>query len=237
MTYSSGIHLPPLRGINKIIIIVIVVSFITISILNAVGVNLTGTLSLSGHTALKGHIYQFISYPLVSHSLLEVIFHSMIFWFIGDELENIWGQRRYLIFLGASFFIAGIIYALVEFFSGAYAPLSGTNGVVSSLCLAYAILFPDRIFSFMMLFPVKAKYFCMILIGMSLFNLFLSAHKLQALGHLLAMGVAFGTLIVMTKAKSLKSGSTRPWLKRKKKGHLHLVKDDDQESGSSKYWH
>lgn len=237
MNQSSGIHLPPFRGVNKIIIIVMVASFVLTSFLSAVGLNLTSILSLSGHMALKGHIYQFITYPLVSNSLLGVVFHSMVFWFIGDELEKIWGRRRYLLFLGASFFIAGLIYAPIEFFSGAFSPLSGTNGMVSSLCLAYAVLFPDRIFSFMMVFPVKAKYFCMILVAMSLFNLLLSAHKLQALGHLLAMGVAFGTMIAMTKFNFLKLERPLKKLKKKKKNHLQLVKGESEDEKPPKYWH
>jgi len=231
MSYSSGLHLPPLRGTNKLIIIILVGIFLLTSILSAAGVNLAHVFSLSGHTALKGHIYQFFTYPFYTHSLLEIIFHSMIFWFLGDELEQLWGKKKYITFLVSVFLITGFFYSIIEFSSGVFAPLSGVNGLVSSLCLAYAILFPDRIFSFMMLFPVKAKYFCMILIGMSVFNLFLSARKMEAMGHLMALGVAFATMMWMSRSKKLNA----PALKKKKANHLKLVKDEADEK-TPKYW-
>ena len=59
------------------------------------------------------------------------------------------------------------------FFSGSPVfsfPLVGLSGIVSSLCVAYAVIFPDRVFSFMMIIPIKARYFCMILVAISLYQ-------------------------------------------------------------------
>ena len=152
-----NVQVPKITHINKILIITIVAFFLLQSVLKNSGIFPSLYLGLSATGAANGHIYQLLTYPMMARGLMEVLFNCILLWFIGSELENIWGKRRYIKFLFSVIIGAGLIYLLISliFFSGNLAvPLTGFSGVVNSLLLAYAILFPQRIFTFMLIFPI-----------------------------------------------------------------------------------
>jgi len=172
----SQIYLPKLTPINKLLIIISSAFFILeFALEKMTAFPLGGMLGLSASHFLGGHIYSLITYPFISHSLLEVILNSLMLWLMGSEFETNWGRKRYINFLLSVVIGGGLLYLAISaiFFQGTAIytyPLVGLAGIVSSLCVAYAVIFPDRIFSFMMVIPVKAKYFSMILVAISLFQ-------------------------------------------------------------------
>jgi membrane associated rhomboid family serine protease len=217
------------------------VIFLLSSILKASGVaNLVSLLGLSPAMFFSGHIYEIFTYPFIASGIFDVLFNGLLLWFIGSELESQWGMRRYIYFLLTCTIGSGIIYLLVSslFLSGenlfSY-PLYGMHGAGSALCLAYAVLYPDRIFTFMLIFPMKAKYFCMILIGMLLFNGFFTPAKVLAWGHLGAMAFGYGWMMLISsqKWKSMNTPSM-PKKRPKSKANLRIVEDDDEKP--PKYW-
>lgn len=261
MNQGYQIHMPNLGFVNKVLIILSVTFFVIESILTKMsGISLIPYFGLSAGTFSKGFIWQLVTYPLFGRGLLEVVFGCLLLWFIGCGLEDIWGRKRYLWFLIFSTVGAGIIYLATSFlfFGGSpvyFLSLTGLAGVTASLCLAYAILFPDQTFTFMLLFPMKAKYFCAILIGMSLYQGFFSPSGALAWGHL--GGMAFGYLYMfMVAHPSFRtwvpggvvpkggSGSGKkefvdPWsakARKKKKNHLSLVEEEDDDD-KPKYLH
>lgn len=265
MNQGYKIHMPSLSFVNKVLIILSVTFFVIESILTKMsGISLIPFFGLSAGTFSKGFVWQLITYPLFGRGLLEVVFGCLLLWFIGCSLEDIWGRKRYLSFLLFSTVGAGLIYLLVSFLFFAGSPvyflsLTGLAGVTSALCLAYAVLFPDQTFTFMLLFPMKAKYFCAILIAMSLYQGFFSPSGAMAWGHL--GGMAFGYLYMfmvahpnlrryvpggVTGGSSGGSGSRKdfvdPWsakARKKRKSHLSLVDDDkkDDDDNKPKYLH
>ncbi len=263
----NQIMLPTLTRINKGIIIISAFLFIVSSILIKLsGVNLFSILGLSAEGFFKGHVWQLLTYPFISRGIMEVIFNCIMMWFIGSELERTWGQRRYIFFLLFSWVGSGLIYLLVSslfFSSGPVYSLSltGLAGASSALCLAYAILYPDREFTFMLIFPMKAKYFCGILIIMSLYQGIFTATGALAWGHLGAMffGYLYMYLVSHPYFKSITPGgrlseskgkkssgkkSENPWSlgalkskKAKKKSHLSLVEEEKESDDPPKYLH
>ena len=242
---QAGMQVPPLGKVNKIIIGATIGLFILSSILEKTsGVSLTSQLGLSFSSFFSGHIYQLFTYPWMSHGLISVIFNSLILWFLGSEFESSWGFRRYLYFIVFSAVGGGIIFLIVGMilFQGggvvANFPLSGLSGVCSALCLAYAIINPDRMFTFMLLFPMKAKYFCMILIGIELYQGFFSPAAVLSWGHLGTMGAGYGMLLLFSRKSISAPGFLKNIKKQKrvpKNSHLKIVKDDDEDD-SPKYF-
>ncbi len=240
---QSQIHIPTLTKVNKIILIVMGVLFILSSILKASGgIGLVSYLGLSPAMFFSGHIYEIATYPFIASGVFDILFNGLLLWFIGSELESQWGATRYIAFLTTSTIGAGIIYLLVStlFLSGSGLfgyPLYGMHGAGSALCLAYAVLYPDRIFTFMLIFPMRAKYFCMILVGMLLFNGFFTPGKVLAWGHLGAMAFGYGWmhLIASPKWKKFTSDQEKKQkMRSKSKANLRIVKDDDEKP--PKYW-
>ena len=231
---------PPLTKINKVILIATGACFLTASILQAIGAfSLISFLGLSSNGLFHGLIYQLLTYPFVEVNFMSFLFNSLVVWFIGSELERQWGQKIYLRFLLLSVLGVGLVYALVNlmFFFGTpvyFQSLHGLTGINFALLVAYAMLYPDRQMSMMMIFPMKARTFCLILAGIEAYMTIFTSFT-TSWAHLLAMGIAFVIIHFQTNPliKKALNATWKPSPK-KKKGHLYVVKDEEQKP--PKYW-
>jgi membrane associated rhomboid family serine protease len=232
---------PSMSRFNKGLLIAVGVMFILHSILSSTGVtsSLPAILGLSSTGVFSGLIFQIVTYPFINVSLMGLLFEALLIWFLGSELESRWGTKTYIQFFAASVIGAAIIYLILSatvFSSFAAAvPLIGLAGFGHALCLAYAIIYPDRQFLFMFIFPMKAKWFCALMVGILLYSGIFSQGSKSAWGHLAAMLV--GYLFLHFKARGLaksRSGGDGPyhpvnnWLKsREAKKRQKRVKDSD----------
>lgn len=240
------IYLPRLTKINKTIIIASVALFVLNAILGKfASFSLVTILGVSLDGVKSGMVHQLITYPLLGNGIFEVVLNCLMLWLMGSEFETSWGVKRYLTFLlavvlGAAFLTLGIAALFpgpMQSFS-----LTGLSGVVTSLCVAYAFLYPDRLFSFMMVFPVKAKIFCLILAGISLYQGFFTLYAIGAWSQLGAMAMGFLYMYWTTKqsqGRISRGGQTMErWGKSKKsKANLTIVRDDGENNDKPKYWH
>lgn len=245
MDGNSQIYLPRLSRINKTLIIVVAALFILEIILQkSSGLNLSGWLGLSAAHFFSGHLYSVVTYPLLSNSIIEVILNCLMLWLMGSEFEESWGPKRYISFLLTVVIGGGLLYLGINalFFQGHAVfnfPLTGLSGIVSSLCVAYAVIFPDRVFSFMMVIPVKARYFCWILVVISLFQGISGPMYAGTWGQLGGIVAAYLFMVVVShrnfKMLSQKVGQMTQLKKsRKGKAKLTIVKDDNDVP--PKYW-
>jgi membrane associated rhomboid family serine protease len=229
---------PPLSKTNKVILVASGVCFIAFSILKAVGAfNLVAILGLSPAGLMSGMVFQLLTYPFVETSLMGFLFNALIVWFIGSELEKQWGSKIYMRFLLINVIGVGVIYAIVNFlFMGGMThgiSLHGLSGINFAMLMAYALLYPDRQMSMMMIFPMKARTFCWILAGieayMALFSNFAASWA-----HLLAMGISYLIIRFQTQPLVRKALNASFESKKRSKTHLYVVKDEDQKP--PKYW-
>ena len=187
---------PVLSKVNKLILIITGICFLVASILKAIGaVSLVQLLGLSADGLFHGLIYKLFTYPFVEVQLMNFIFNGLIIWFIGSELETSWGQKVYIRFLLLTVMGAGLMFSLLSliFFFGTpvyYSGLHGLSGINFALLIAYSLLYPNRQMAFMMIFPMNAKTFCWILVGIEAYLAVFSSLQ-SSWGHLLAMGMSF----------------------------------------------
>jgi membrane associated rhomboid family serine protease len=245
MNGQAQISLPRLSLINKILIMTTSLLFVIDFIFNKTsGGSIAGLFGVSAQGILRGQVYTLITYPLIGHSFMEVILNSLMLWLMGSEFEENWGRARYLKFL-ATVFIGGAIFYLglsFIFFRGQLLfsyPLTGMSGVVASLCVAYAVIYPTRVFSFLMVIPVQAKYFCWILVAIALFQGVQEPLMVGAWGQLGAIisGFLFMTIVSNKNFKELSgkmSQITQLSNRKKSKAKLSIVKDDEDKP--PKYW-
>lgn len=232
---------PPLSKVNKTILIATGACFILSSILKAVGAfSLLSILGLSGSGLLSGFVFQLVTYPFVEIQFMGFLFNSLLVWFIGSELENQWGSKVYVRFLLVTAITVGLIYSLISitlfFGTSLYsAPLHGLTGINFALLVAYSVLYPDRQMSLMMIFPMKSRTFCWILVGIEAYMAVFSSMA-TSWAHLLAMGIGYVLIRFQTQPlvrKILNPGQNNA-KRQGKKGHLYVVKDEDQKP--PKYW-
>lgn len=194
-------------------------------------------------------VWQIVTYMFLHASgVFHVLFNMLVLWFFGSELESRWGTRFFLSYYFVCGIGAGLIYLIGTF---AYAfitgnigsmetPLVGASGATYGLLLAYGILFGERQIYFMMLFPMKAKFFVMIIGLVELVTLLDSGMGSQTanLAHLGGLVVGFVYLTLVARYRARQAG--RPPSSRRGR-NLKLVvnndrPDDEPKSGGPKYW-
>lgn len=238
---------PPLSATNKIILVSAGVIFLLQSILKAIGAfSLVSYVGLSAAGFFGGHIYQLITYPFIEVNLMNYLFNSLVVWFIGSELETQWGMKVYVRFLLLVIIGVGVFHSVMNltFFHGTqnyFSPLHGLSGINLALLVSYALLYPERQMSFMMIFPMKARAFCLILAGIEAYMAIFSSLG-SSWAHLMAM--AFSYLIIRFQTHPIikkflhfsweAAASSRKSPKKSGKKHLYVIKDDDQDP--PKYW-
>jgi len=226
---------PPLTKTNKLIIIVcsafFILGFISTRFL---GFSIAKYFSLSLWGIKSGLIFQFLSYIFVSTGIMSFIFSMLLIWFLGGELENNWGAKFYQKFLAVTVLATGLFFLLLNLLvpSMGAVSLMGIDSLCYALLVGYALIFPDRELLFMFLFPVKAKYFCILLGLIQFFNAMSNFGQASAWAQVFALVFAFAYLLYLS--KKARGERLFPKKTKKKKPHLKIVKDEDS---SPKYWH
>ncbi len=190
-------------------------------------------------------VWQIFSYMFLhSDNVMHLVFNMLLLWFLGAELEGRWGKRFFLIYYLGCGVGAALIYLVCVFsyylatsnFSPLTYPVIGASGSIFGLLLAYGMIFGERTMLFMFIFPMKAKFFVMILAGIEVMNLLNQGFdsNVSNLAHL--GGLVAGFLILKFYPKIREFILRRQTTQRGRR--LKLVVDND-ESGSKKdprYW-
>lgn len=92
-------------------------------------------------------VYLTLITSMFMHGGFAHIFGNMLYlWIFGDNLENVMGHLRYLVF----YLVCGILAGLAHVFSTAafggnpYLPSLGASGAISGVLAGYILLFPRR---------------------------------------------------------------------------------------------
>jgi membrane associated rhomboid family serine protease len=107
--------------------------------------------------------WQPVSYAFLHGSMFHLFFNMLGLWMFGSELERLWGQRRYAMFLLACAITAAVTQLLLTWLTGSNSPTVGASGALYGLLLAFGMLFPNRVI--MPLFPpipMKARTFVIV---------------------------------------------------------------------------
>jgi membrane associated rhomboid family serine protease len=114
--------------------------------------------------------WQVVTYAFLHGGELHLFFNMLGLWMFGSELERLWGQRRYLMFLLSGVLAAAVAQLIITQLMGSNAPTVGASGALFALLLAFGMLFPNRVI--MPLFPpipMKARTFVIVFGALELF--------------------------------------------------------------------
>ena len=172
-TISYSLGPGPLTYAIKAIVIANVVAFL----LDAIVPSLTLAFGLRPADVVERlQIWQPLTYMFLHGGIFHLLFNMLALWMFGVELERMWGSRYFTKF----YFVAGGGAALTTIFLS-FLPFSfstslynsltiGASGAVYGVLLAYAMYFPNRPIYMYFFFPIPAKYFVMIMGGISLYS-------------------------------------------------------------------
>tara|TARA_X000001036_G_scaffold361145_2_gene344334 strand:+ start:3862 stop:4713 length:852 start_codon:yes stop_codon:yes gene_type:complete len=108
----------------------------------------------------KFQIWQCLTYLFMHGGLIHLFFNMLGLWFLGRDLENVWGKNnfiRYYLVVGAGAGLLTVLYNIQFINPNDIRPIVGASGAIYGLLLAYGILFPNRILYIYGIFPVKVK--------------------------------------------------------------------------------
>jgi membrane associated rhomboid family serine protease len=114
-------------------------------------------------------VWQLGTYMFLHGGIFHILFNMLALWMFGAELEQIWGTRSFLKFYFVTGIGAGILtvlFSLLPFSASQQlyrANVIGASGAIYGLLLAYALYFPDRRIYYMLVFPIPAKIFVLIM--------------------------------------------------------------------------
>ncbi len=150
---------------------------VVVFLLQAIVPGFTAALGLQPASVIGAlSVWQVVTYMFLHAGIFHLLLNMLVLWMFGTELERIWGTRYFLKY----YFVTGVgaglltmLFSLLPFGFAEqirYANIIGASGAIYGLLLAYAMYFPDRPILMMMLFPIPAKYFVMIIGAISLYS-------------------------------------------------------------------
>jgi membrane associated rhomboid family serine protease len=121
-------------------------------------------------------VWQLVTYMFIHAGLFHILFNMLMLWFLGAELERVWGTRFFVKFYFVCGVGAGVLTVLLSLLP--YGPLAqlyasdiiGASGAVYGLLLAYGLYFPDRPIYMYFVFPIPARIFVILLGAMAFFS-------------------------------------------------------------------
>ncbi len=155
---------------------------------------------------------QYVTYQFM-HSFSDpfhLLFNMFALWMFGTMVENVWGAKRFLTYYLTCGIGAGIVQNLAQMIylynylglidwtelANQVPPTVGASGAIYGILAAYGYLFPDSRIYIYFIIPLKAKYFVMILMAISLFS-GISNNPGDNVAHFAHLGGAVVGLIII----------------------------------------
>ncbi len=201
--------------VQKLILINVVIWFVFVLIGKSLSPFIFKWFGFSPSVVLSySAIWQFITYSFLhSPDVLHILFNMFCLWMFGVQLEGFWGSRKFLTYylfcaLGASvlyfLYVLGY-YLLTNNTDSFFRPLIGASGAIFGLIIAFGFIFRNQTVYFMMIFPMRAWHFALLLTGIELVMLIESGNRSQVAyaAHLGGILSAFFYFYILPRLRGL----------------------------------
>jgi len=111
--------------------------------------------------AMKHYIWQPVTYMFLHGGLMHIFMNLFVLYMFGRALEEKWGSLKFVEY----YFVCGIsagFFIILTSFNNVF-PTIGASGAIYGLLAAYAVMFPETYVYLYFLFPIKVKYFAIII--------------------------------------------------------------------------
>jgi len=182
-------------------------------------------------------VWQLVTYMFLHSGIGHILWNMLALWMFGVELEKLWGTKRFLKFYFICGICAGLTVVISAYvFGDTETATVGSSGAILGILMAYGITFAEQTILFGFIFPMKAKYFVMI-VGAIVFLQSYSATIGKQRGSVAVMAHLGGLITgyLLLRGKRLRSqikqpavASLKEWKLRraKKKFQVYLSKKD-----------
>ena len=184
--------LPP---VCKNLLIINVIAFLATYVFRMRGIDLSDIFGLHFFASDNHYFWQYITYAFFHDNFSHLFFNLFAVWMFGYTLENIWGQKRFIIFCLVSCLGAALAQQITYYFmysdlvNGVYSGVNigngitistseflnnlntiGASGGVFGLLAAFGAMFPNSTIYLYFFIPLKTKWFVIGYIVLELLN-------------------------------------------------------------------
>lgn len=169
---------------------------------------------LDPNAVLHGQIWRLLTYAFLhdTSNFYHILFNMAFLWWFGSELEQLYGEKEFLLFYLTAAVVGGVAYTAAELMRGQGHFCVGASCAVTGLLILYACHFPDRIIWFWFL-PVPIWLFALFNVGQDLFT-FVGRQRTQV-AVVVHLGGAACALIYYKQSRTL--GGVVSWFTRWRK--------------------
>jgi len=201
MRYEQLSPVPPLTEVTRAVIVTCVVVYFVDFVLYHLGVRM-GSVYLNEILGLvparvvsQGWYWQFFTYMFVHGHPLHLLLNMLILWYFGAEIELKLGRWQFVKYflicgIGAGVFNFAVNVLFVDDVTRLTNPIIGASGAIFGILAAYGIFFGNRVFLVFFFFPMKAKYFVLVMAGIELV-MGVEADALDNVAHFAHIGGLF----------------------------------------------
>lgn len=142
------------------------------------------------------HLHTLFTSMFLHGGFLHLIGNMWYFWIFGDNIEDICGRRRFLLFYLASGLVAGLVYAFSA--PSSTVPTIGASGAISGVLGAYVVLYPRaRVYTLVGYFLVMVPAIFILGFWFVLQVLYLAIGEVTGVAYLAHIGgFIAGTLLI-----------------------------------------
>jgi membrane associated rhomboid family serine protease len=184
--------LPP---VCKNLLIINLIAFLATYVFRMRGIDLSDIFGLHFFASDNHYFWQYITYAFFHYNFSHLFFNLFAIWMFGYTLENIWGQKRFIIFCLVSCLGAALAQQITYYFmysdlvNGVYSGVNigngitistaeflntlttiGASGVLFGLLAAFGAMSPNSTIYLYFFIPLKTKWFVIGYIVLELFN-------------------------------------------------------------------
>ncbi len=150
-------------------------------------------------------IWQPVTYMFVHGGFWHVAINMFVLWMFGSELEMVWGRKEFLRYYFVTGIGSGLIWLLFNI-GNPYSILIGASGAIYGVLVAYGLMFPNRIIYLYFLFPIKVKWFVIVIGVIAFFSSMNNASNISHITHLSGMIIGYLYLNSQQRWKKLRFG-------------------------------
>ena len=184
-------------------------------------------------------LWQPVTYMFLHAGPWQLLWNMLALWMFGAEMERLWGTPKFLRFYLTCGVCAGLTVIIAAYlFGNINIATVGSSGAVLGILAGYAVMFPDQTILFGFLFPIKSKYFVLIIAAVLILQSYSSPVQVRGQGVAVLAhlgGMATGYLLLRGKRLRLQvrqpivSGYKEWKLRRaKKKFEVYLKKQNSK---------
>jgi membrane associated rhomboid family serine protease len=118
-------------------------------------------------------VWQLLTYAFVhdQRDLFHILWNMVFLWFVGREVEGIYGHRDFLLMYLSAAVVAGLCWTVLDQAKGGHGTMVGASGAVAAALLIFVLYFPRREILLFFVLPVPMWLFAIIFFGRDLMGL------------------------------------------------------------------